>query len=413
MTIDKDSVPPMPSNPASGQPDVPAIKRQLKQLQELHAAGALTSQSYDESRAALERRVLDLVLSDAPPAEQSTLANVANKAPSLKMLAILGIGVVAIAVAGYSFVGRSSVNTTGDAESNPAAAADGAPAGKPHSTNFDQIAEMTEKLAARLKENPQDSEGWAMLARSYTVLGRNQDALDAFEKANALRGNDAVLLADYADALALKNNKTLAGEPMKMVERALKLDPQNLKALSLSGTYAFEKQDYAGAVKYWEKMVQVGPASNNLIEQIQPGLAQARELAGLPPGKPATAGASAPATATGRSVSGTVTLLPSLSGQVKPDDTLFVFARPSDGSRMPLAILQRKVRDLPLQFTLDDSLAMSPESGISKASKVTVVARISKSGGATPEKGDLSGQSASVSVGAIGVAIEISELVKP
>ena len=108
---------------------------------------------------------------------------------------------------------------------------------------------MTEKLAARLQDKPQDAEGWAMLARSYNMLGRNPEAINSYEKAIALSGDDAVLLADYADALAVKNNRSLAGEPMKWVARALQSDPHNLTALALAGAYEFEKTDSASAVK--------------------------------------------------------------------------------------------------------------------------------------------------------------------
>jgi cytochrome c-type biogenesis protein CcmH len=102
-----------------------------------------------------------------------------------------------------------------------------------------------------------------------------------------------------------------------------------------------------------------------------------------------------------------------MAKQAKPEDTVFVFARPAEGARMPLAILRKQVKDLPLQFTLDDSMAMSPANALSGASKVVVGARVSKSGNAMPQPGDLSGQSAPVSVGASGLQIEIREAVKP
>jgi len=271
---------------------------------------------------------------------------------------------------------------------------------------------MANSLAAKLKNNPQDAEGWAMLARTYSVLGQNPQALSAYEKALALRANDAVLLADYADALALKNNRSLQGEPMKMVERALKIEPHNLKALSLAGTHAFENKDYAAAVKYWEQVVQFGAADSTLVEQVQPGLTEARDLAGLPPASKPTAQPRPPvANNTGLTVSGTVSLAPTLARNAKPDDTVFIFARPAEGSRMPLAIVRKQVKDLPIQFTLDDSMAMSPASKLSQAGRVLVGARISKSGHAMPEKGDLIGQSAPVAVGAKGLAIEIKETV--
>ncbi|MEQ1657953.1 MAG: c-type cytochrome biogenesis protein CcmI, partial [Hylemonella sp.] len=234
------------------------------------------------------------------------------------------------------------------------------------------------------------------------------DALKAYERAVALRRDDADLLADYADALALKNKRQLAGEPMKWVERALKADPRNLKALALAGTHAYERKDYKGAVKYWQQLTDYGTPGNELVQQIAPGLAQAREQAGLP----ATAAIS-PATALGTSVSGTVTLAPALARQASPDDTVFIYARDAQGSRMPLAILRKQVRDLPLRFTLDDSLAMSPAAKLSGARQVIVEARVSKSGEARAQAGDLSGQTGPVSPGATSLTLEIRDTVTP
>jgi cytochrome c-type biogenesis protein CcmH len=250
-----------------------------------------------------------------------------------------------------------------------------------------------------------------MLARSYSVLGKHPEALKAYEKAVGLRKDDATLLADYADSLAVKNNRALDGEPMKQVERALKLDPRNLKALSLAGTHAFNKKDYAGAVRNWEKVVQFGAADNTLVQQIQPGLAEARNLAGLPAAPSLDSGKNAvPAEAT---VSGTVTLAPELRKLAQPEDTVFVFARAAAGSKMPLAILRKQVKDLPLQFTLDDSMAMTPANALSGVPQVIVGARVSKSGNAMPQSGDLSGQTGAVKVGATGLKLEIKETVKP
>jgi cytochrome c-type biogenesis protein CcmH len=277
---------------------------------------------------------------------------------------------------------------------------------------------MTEKLAQRLKEKPDDVEGWSMLARSYSVLGRHADALKAYEKASNLRKDDPTLLADYADSLAVNNNSNLEGEPMKLVDRALHLDPKNLKALYLAGTYAFNKKDYTSAITFWEKLVQVGPPGNVFATQVEPAIAEARNLAGLPPAaKPLDAApkaaAATPAAAANATVSGTVTLSAALAKQAQPEDTVFVFARAAEGSRMPLAIMRKQVKDLPISFTLNDSMAMSPASALSTASKVIVGARVSKSGNAMPQPGDLAGQSAPVNVGASGLKIEIKEAVKP
>ncbi len=408
---------------------IEALKQKLAQLKQLHASGVLPDEKFEEGKGALERQILDLVLTGAPEAATPKAAASSKAAtaasadaaaagtvkPSGLLLAGLAVGVVAIAAAGYFFIGRP-MPQQGEAEQPQMLSADGKPA--PHATGADQIAAMTDKLAQRLKEKPDDVEGWSMLARSYSVLGRHADALKAYEKASNLRKDDPTLLADYADSLAVNNNSNLEGEPMKLVDRALRLDPKNLKALYLAGTYAFNKKDYTSAITFWEKLVQVGPPGNIFATQVEPAIAEARNLAGLPPAaKPLDAapkaGAATPAAAANATVSGTVTLSASLAKQAQPDDTVFVFARAAEGSRMPLAIMRKQVKDLPITFTLNDSMAMSPATALSTASKVIVGARVSKSGNAVPQPGDLAGQSAPVNVGTSGLKIEIKEAVKP
>jgi cytochrome c-type biogenesis protein CcmH len=414
---------------------IEVLKQKLAQLKQLHASGVLPDEKFEEGKAALERQILDQVLSGTPqePAVQAAPAKSATPPasaaataaatpegakPSGLLLAGLAVGVVAIAAAGYFFIGRPPGNQA-EAEQQPMLSADGKPA--PHATGAEQIAAMTDKLAQRLKDKPDDVEGWSMLARSYSVLGRHADALKAYEKASNLRKDDPTLLADYADSLAVNNNSNLEGEPMKLVDRALRLDPKNLKALYLAGTYAFNKKDYTSAITFWEKLVQSGPPGNVFAQQVEPAIAEARNLAGLPPAavaKPLDAapqakpGAPAAPAASNASVSGSVTLSAALAKQAQPEDTVFVFARAAEGSRMPLAIMRKQVKDLPITFSLNDSMAMSPASALSTASKVIVGARISKSGNAMPQPGDLAGQSAPVSVGASGLKIEIKEAIK-
>ena len=423
--------------------DIPTLRRQLVQLKELHEAGVLPAAQYEEGKAALERRVLDLVMSgaaDIPPSSPAALAgaNAATGAPgqpttapvapkpSSRLVITLTIAILAVAAGGYWWMGSPTLVGGGPvASGSPAGGASGGAGGEAsHPTSTEQIAAMVDKLAARMKEAPDDAEGWAMLARSYTVLGRHPEALTAYEKAVKLRKDDPQLLADYADSLAVKNDRKLAGEPMKWVEAALKLDPKNLKALALAGTYAFERKDYAAAVKYWDQVVEVGPPDSNYVQQVQAGLVEARQLGGLPPPKPtakapAAAGAAPAAAAQGpsalveKAVSGTVSLSPALSAQVSPGDTVFIFARAAEGEqRMPLAILRKQAKELPIAFTLDDSSAMSPAAKISDAKSVIISARISKTGEALPKPGDLSGQSAPVSVGTSALKIEIRDQVK-
>ena len=378
--------------------DVPALRKQLQQLAELHTRGALSDAAYQESRAKLERRLVDLVMSAPGAAAEPSSVRVPGK-----LLSLLAVAVLVIAAAGYWWTGSPERV----AEAVPANEGASAPAGQPHAMSFEQIATMADKLAERLKAQPDDADGWAMLARSYTVLGRHPEAVAAYKKAVDLQADDAGLLADYADALATQNQRQLSGEPARLIARALKLEPDNLKALALAGTEAFARKDYAAAVKHWDRAVQVGPADSALVQQAKGGAAEARELGKLP--APSAAPVVAAASA---SVSGSVLLAPALAKQASPGDTLFVFARAAEGGAMPLAVLRKQVKDLPLDFKLDDSLAMAPTAKLSSASKVTISARISKSGDAIPKAGDLSGQSAPVAIGASGLRVEINTVVK-
>ena len=384
--------------------DIPTLRRKLQQLKELHDSGALGDDKYKNSRRELERQLVDAVMAGAAP-ESPPPATAAR--PSGRLLAGLAVLVLAVAGAGYWWTGSPGLDPS-------AASAEAVPEGAGHEVGAEQIAAMTEKLAAHLKEQPDDAQGWAMLARSYSVVGRNDDALPAYQKAVALAPDDSRLLADYADALAVKNNRKLDGEPTRLVERALKLDPNNIKALALAGTAAFDRKDYAAAVANWEKLVRVGPTDPNFVQQVLAGIAEARSLGNLPP---AAADAGAPAAAPqaaagGVGVSGSVSLSPALAATASPDDTVFVYARAAEGSRMPLAIVRKQVRDLPFEFKLDDSMAMSPAAKLSGAPQVIVGARVSKTGQAMASPGDLTGQTAPMAPSGSGLKIVISEVVK-
>lgn len=162
----------------------------------------------------------------------------------------------------------------------------------PHQADSAQMAAMLTQLAARLERQPDDPDGWAMLARSYAVTQQHDKAVPAFRKAAALRPADAVLLADFADSLAMSQQRRLSGEPIELVRRALKIAPDNVKALSLAGTEAFDRQDYRTALTHWLHLEKVAPADSPFIVQIRGGIEEAR--------RGAAAQASAPEGTAGR-----------------------------------------------------------------------------------------------------------------
>ena len=233
--------------------------------------------------------------------------------------------------------------------------------------------------------------------------------------------DNAEVLADYADILAMSQGKSLLGEPEKLVERALAIDAKNVKALALSGSAAFERRDYQGAIVQWKKLQAVVPADSDFGRSTASSIAEAQKLAGEPalpapsapdtpvaPVAPAAAAAAAAAPVAGAAeVSGTVELDPALRSQVADTDTVFIFARAAQGPRFPLAVLRKQVKDLPVSFVLDDSMSMVPTAKLSGFPQVLVGARISKSGSASPAAGDLEGLTEPVPPGAKNLKIRI------
>ena len=314
---------------------------------------------------------------------------------------VLGVAVPLLAVGLYARLG----NTAGLA---PQAAA------QPAVTEADVVA-MVEKLAQRMQAQPDDAKGWLMLGRSYAALQRFPDSAKAYARAAALTPNDAQLLVDYADVLAAVA-QSAAGEPTKLITRALQIDPGNLKALALAGSAAFERKDFAGAITYWTQARATAPAGSEFAQGLDSSLAEARAAAapGVPPpavnAPPLPTAAASVAAPGGGQLAGRVSLAPALAARVAADDTVFIYARAAEGPRMPLAIQRRKASELPIDFTLDDSMAMAPEMKLSKFGSVIVEARISKSGDAMAKAGDLRGQLGPLKPGGAGLALVIDSV---
>ncbi|HMM53495.1 MAG TPA: tetratricopeptide repeat protein [Candidatus Desulfobacillus sp.] len=279
-------------------------------------------------------------------------------------------------------------------------AAEEKPADSPHSLAPDKTADMAASLAARLAEKPDDAEGWDMLARTYASLGRFQEAADAYARLAALLPDDAQVLADRADVLAMARS-SFEGEPEKLVARALVIDPDNAKALAIAGNIAFERQDYAGASQKWQRLLAVAPQSSMaraLADRIAEAGAKGK---GAPPPPP-------PAAAAARSVvSGRVELDPAVKDRVAPGDTVFIFVRAAEGPRAPLAARRAQVRDLPLDFVFNDADSLSPERKLSAVPAFVVVARISRSGDTAAGSGDIEAVSPPLAPGDDGVRLRL------
>jgi cytochrome c-type biogenesis protein CcmH len=391
---------------ASGQDaalaNVAILRGQLLQLDAELGSGSLDADQHRVARLEIARRVLEEeAVGDAPR----------TAGASRKTAVLVGLCVPVFAFAAYTYLGNFEAMS-------PQARA-GAPDGEPTQA---EITSMVETLAQRMKERPDDLVGWTMLANAYSALQRFPEADQAYKKATALSPNNAQLLADHADVLAMIQGRSAAGEPLKLIERALAIEPNNLKALALAGSAAFERKDFPAALGYWGKARKLAPEgefANSLdasiaeIKQAAPG-AVAMVMGGMP-AAPEVSSASAPAVVAARATSsaaitGTVSLAPALLARAAPTDTVFIFARAAEGPRMPLAIVKKQVSDLPFTFQLDDSTAMSPQMKLSNFADVVVGARISKSGQATPTAGDLTGQSAPLKTGGAAVSLVIDSV---
>ena len=385
-----------------GATNVSIYRDQLRELDADLENGTIDRVQYDEARREIERRVLE-------ESEEDSEHHAMQRGPQWRLAWVSAVAVPLIAIPMYLWVG-SPLALDATRVAAMAAATNG---GDQHEITPERIAQMVSQLEARLQQNPGDLEGWVMLARSKMALERPAEAVNAFRKAVELAPNDGQLLADFADTLALAQGRSLKGEPEQLIERALKADPNNVKTLALSGTVAFQNQNYAKAAGQWERVLAVIDPQSPFAERMQTSIDEARSRGGLQPSTRTASSvpaAQAPVTAaTSARLSGTVSLAAAAKQGAAPDDTVFVFARAAEGPRMPLAILRLKVRDLPTDFELNESMAMAPGMSIAQFPELVVGARVSRSGSATPAPGDWESTMLPVSQGASGLRVVIDQ----
>ena len=380
---------------------LPIYRQQFAELEQDRKNGVLTDDQYQQARRELERRLLE---ETGSPATTSTTRR--RLSPRLVAVA-LAVLIPLASVLLYFQLGNPLAITHPTVPAMPAQA----------SSDYDHqspsgLDALAERLKMKLEQNPNDGAGWALLARSYAELGRHTEAVRIYEQAIRLMPDDAQLLADYADALGVLHGRKLEGKPEVLIQKALKIDPRNVKALMLAGTVAFDRKDYARAARYWEQARTNLPADadQEVTQELMAGIAEAKGLLGGGQ-KTMTAYADSEApvkpSRLARSISGKVTVAPSLAGKGSPTDTLFVFAREVNGPPMPVAIVRATKKDLPFTFRLDDSTSPMPSRKLSDVGTVVIVARLSKSGDAMPQSGDLQGKSQPIKPGVDDVNVVI------
>lgn len=373
--------------------DVAVYREQLAELEADLRNGNLDTAQFEQARSDLQRTLLETVSDEASTRAMADAGGASGKRAAL----VVGIAVPVLAVSLYLALGTGAAAI--DPEQMTASPSDAGHAGS--------VEDMVASLRKRLETNPANPAGWVMLARSYYVLGRYAEAGAAYESAMEHgAGDEPDVLAGYADVLAAQQDRRLDGKPMELVRRALQHNPNHAKSLWLAGTAAYQANDYQSARDYWNRLAALLPPGSEDADVIQANLAELDRLSG----GEATSAAKPAAQMT---IQGMVELAPALADRVASTDTVFVTARAVNGPKMPLAAMKRQAKDLPLSFTLDDSMVMMPGTKLSDFAEVEVTARISKSGNAITQAGDLRAKSVRITSGVDErVQLLVDEIVK-
>ncbi|WP_018608450.1 c-type cytochrome biogenesis protein CcmI [Uliginosibacterium gangwonense] len=357
---------------------VNVLREQRRDLDAELAAGQINASEHANGVAELERRLV----AESVESKAVTQAK-PHRILALALAIILPLGAGALYLALGNPAALNPANLVAEQTVTPA-----------------QIEGMVAKLEAKVKANPDDLEGVRMLARSYMVLGRPADAIKIYSGLADKLPDDASVYADWADAAASAQNGKFAGEPDRLIAKALALDPKNVKALALAGSAAYDAQDFKAAIELWGRMAALVDPQSEMGQAVQAMLSDARAKLGMPP---SAANSTPVAVAPALTATGQVSLAPALKAKAAPEDAVFIFARNPAGGP-PLAAMRFKVADLPLEFDFSKAQSMM---GASPQGKVVIAARISKSGNATPNSGDLQGKSVEVAPDAQGVKVLI------
>ena len=378
-------VPPLlrPQQLTSGQKThrhISGIRSELQKLKTGLDDGSLNQQDYNSNRQKLAAQVLTEI--ESPKKIDINIPPLRGQWAAW----LTGLLIPAMALGIYAQLGSPGLI------SSPPTPAVQATSGGHGSDQVGSIEEMIVTLKQKLENEPENGEGWYMLARSYLAMRRFPEAVEALKKVVALKPDDANVLMQYGDTLAMMNDGRVSGEPEKIIHQALAINPNHPEALWLAGIAAEEQNLHEKAIGHWQKalgLMQDQPESRKLLTE---AIEKARSK--LSGGEVAAVAVPAQTEATASaSIIVKVSLAPELVEKASPDDTVFIFARATQGPPAPLAAQRRKVSDLPFFVTLDDSQAMMPDRKLSGFDEVIIGARISSSGNPIAEPGDLEGLS--------------------
>ena len=380
--------------------NIAVYRDQLQEMEADRANGQLAEEQFHAARLELETRLAE----DALGQNAATL-------PATSSGRFLGYavgGLLPIAVfAMYFWLGTpGALLAQADASgSGPASAS------APAQAQGQDMAKLAQEMEAKLQTSPGDGKAWMMLGRIQAAQQRWEEASKAYQKAIELMPGEASARSAYAEVLALRNNRHLAGESMKLVREALALDPADRKGLELAGIAAFQGKNYKEAVAYMTRLYQQLSPDDPYAKDIQSAIQEAERAGGgngLDNLSEQPSGPVSPS-AEGASIKGLLDIAPALKSRLAPQDVVFVFAR-TEGGGPPVAALRLSAGELPAAFELSDALAMNPDNKLSKYQTINLVARVSKSGAPMGGPGDLEGMRVGVKVGAKDIKLTIDQV---
>ncbi len=411
--------------------NVEIARERLDEIAAEHASGEMTDEVFTQVRSELEASLIEDVSLQVKPAESQASAPGTGKYAMLTLVVLVPLAAIAL----YSHLG--SPQYLGYQGANA-----GTVAGMQHmAANASSMTDVVEKLEKQLESNPDDGNAWFMLARTYMATDVYDKALAALEKAHAIFGDEPAILLGMADASAMLSEGDLTGQPTEYIEKALQLDPTNTTGLWLGGMSAQQNGNFALAVERWLRLMplvrdeaesldqlknlitvaldQANAAGitvdvEKMIAQIQSEQPEhVQQAASTQPVASAAAEEQQPAVSGLPSIKAWVALDDAVKDRVSPTDTLFVFAKAETGPPMPLAAYRGTVADLPLEITLDDSMAMMPQMKLSGFQRVKVSARIAKGGTPTVQPGDITSPEQVIDLdGTVAVELTLSQVIE-
>ncbi|MEW8624189.1 MAG: c-type cytochrome biogenesis protein CcmI [Candidatus Thiodiazotropha sp.] len=400
----------------SDELNLAVFKQQLEELDNDLEAGNLDQNRYDAARKDLEKSLLTDV-------STTTSESNVQVSPSGRIMAVTALLIPLAAWLLYDLLGTPEIINHLAQQPAPGATQQTAQAPSGGMENLPPMDELVRRLAEKLQENPDNQDGWIMLGRSYMALNDHSAAINAYQRAMEMNDQRVDLLLAYAEAIAATTGNDFTGRAAPMIEKAYQLEPENPNVLWLAGILAYQSSDFKSAILRWDSLRSSLTPQSAELESVNNAIDDARSQLGLPPEeaelpsivqkqKPKAKPQPAAATAD-ESIKVAVSLSPELQAKTKPNDLVFIYAKAVSGPPMPLAAVRKKVSDLPVSISLDDSMAMMPQMKLSGFNEVVVGARISMSGSPTAQAGDLEGEIQPVAPGSSEIVQVVINSVHP